>query len=82
MTQISGMAALGRNADGDAAVFLLQKPQTDDLVHIAQCGVVFGGKYQTLGAAVEPVAQRGSKRGLGLRVVFAPLGKHVLKHFH
>ena len=65
-------AALG-DAHGDGVVFLFEQIGADDLVHVPQSGVALGRDDQTLGAAVQPVADAGLEAVLAVGVVLALL---------
>ena len=75
MAQPGGVAALGRLAESDGKVLLAHQIGADDLVHVPQRGIILRGHHQTLGAPVQPVAQRGGKGMLLPGNIFAFLGK-------
>ena len=61
------------DAHGDGVVFLFEQIRADDLIHIPQGGVALGRDDQTLGAAVQPVADAGLEAVLAVGVVLALL---------
>ena len=76
------MPPAGGHAHRDGVVFFFQKILANDLVHIAQRGIAFGGDHKPLGAAIQSVADGGGKALFGGGVILALFGEIGGKLIH